>query len=92
MVSRCKEAAEILRGRGISAEVINVSTIKPLDTETIIRSASKTKHVVTAENSTVIGGLGGAVAEVLSEKCGESESKTDSDIPGLLMNFWKSII
>ncbi|MFR6162255.1 MAG: transketolase C-terminal domain-containing protein [Mediterraneibacter gnavus] len=43
MVSRCKEAAEILRGRGISAEVINVSTIKPLDTETIIRSASKTK-------------------------------------------------
>lgn len=73
-----------------------MSTIKPLDTETIIRSASKTKHVVTAENSTVIGGLGGAVAEVLSEecpvKCGESESKTDSDIPGLLMNFWKSII
>lgn len=69
MVSRCKEASEILRGRGISAEVINVSTIKPLDTETIIRSASKTKHVVTAENSTVIGGLGGAVAEVLSEEC-----------------------
>lgn len=69
MVSRCKEAAEILCSRGISAEVINVSTIKPLDTETIVRSASKTKHVVTAENNTIIGGLGGAVAEVLSEEC-----------------------
>ena len=68
MVSRCKEAAEILAGKGISAEVINVSTIKPLDEDTIVQSASKTRHVVTAENNTVIGGLGGAIAEVLGEK------------------------
>lgn len=69
MVSRCKEAAEILAGKGISAEVINVSTIKPLDEDTIVQSASKTRHVVTAENNTVIGGIGGAIAEVLGEKC-----------------------
>ena len=69
MVSRCKEAAEILAGKGISAEVINVSTIKPLDEDTIVQSASKTRHVVTAENNTVIAGLGGAIAEVLGEKC-----------------------
>lgn len=69
MVSRCKEAAEILAGKGISAEVINVSTIKPLDEDTIVQSASKTRHVVTAENNTVIGGLGGAIAEILGEKC-----------------------
>ena len=69
MVARCKEAAEILKKQGISAEVINVSTIKPLDKETIVKSVSKTRHVVTAENNTVIGGLGGAVAEILSEEC-----------------------
>ena len=69
MVSRCKEAAQILEKQGISAEVINVSTIKPIDKDTIIASATKTKHVVTAENNTVIGGLGSAIAEVLSENC-----------------------
>ena len=69
MVARCKEAAQILEKQGISAEVINVSTIKPIDKETIIASATKTKHVVTAENNTIIGGVGSAVAEVLSENC-----------------------
>lgn len=69
MVARCKEAAQVLAEQGISAEVINVSTIKPIDEETIIESASKTKHVVTAENNTIIGGLGSAVAEVISENC-----------------------
>lgn len=69
MVARCKEAAEILSGKGIDAEVINVSTIKPIDEDTIIKSARKTKHVVTAENNSVIGGLGSAVVEVLSEEC-----------------------
>ena len=69
MVARCKEAAQILEKQGISAEVINVSTIKPIDKDTIIASATKTKHVVTAENNTVIGGLGSAIAEVLSENC-----------------------
>ena len=69
MVARCKEAAQILEKQGISAEVINVSTIKPIDKETIIASETKTKHVVTAENNTIIGGVGSAVAEVLSENC-----------------------
>lgn len=69
MVARCREAAQILEKQGISAEVINVSTIKPIDKDAIIASASKTGHVVTAENSTIIGGLGSAVAEVISENC-----------------------
>lgn len=59
-------AADELRGI-ISVEVINVHTIKPIDKDTIITSARKTKRVVTVEEHSVIGGLGGAVAEVLSE-------------------------
>lgn len=69
MVSRCLHAAEILAKEGITADVLNVSTIKPLDTERIVASARKTGGVVTAENHTVLGGLGGAVAEVLGEAC-----------------------
>lgn len=53
----------------VSAEVINASTIKPLDIETLIKSAKKTGRMVTVEEHQVIGGLGGAVAEVLSEAC-----------------------
>ena len=49
-------------------EVINIHTIKPLDEELIIKSAKKTGKVVTAEEHSIIGGLGGAVCEVLSEK------------------------
>ena len=62
-------AAEKLAAEGISAEVINVHTIKPLDEETIIASAKKTGKVVTVEEHNILGGLGGAVCEVLSEKC-----------------------
>lgn len=69
MVARCLETADKLAQRGISAEVINVSTIKPFDRETIVRSVRKTKHVVTAENNTVIGGLGSAVAKAVGEEC-----------------------
>lgn len=61
-------AAEILAKDGISAEVVHVPTIKPLDEKTIIASARKTKHVVTAEEAQAIGGFGAAVAELLSEK------------------------
>jgi transketolase len=68
MVARCLEAATMLEAEGVSAEVINSSTIKPLDAETIERSARKTGAVVTAENHSVIGGLGGAVAEALTER------------------------
>ena len=68
MVHRSLIAAEMLEKEGISTEVINVSTIKPLDSETIVASAKKTGLVVTAEEHNTIGGLGGAVAELLSEK------------------------
>ncbi|MCR5687358.1 MAG: transketolase family protein [Lachnospiraceae bacterium] len=62
------EAAEKLSADGIDAEVINIHTIKPLDEELIIASAKKTGKVVTAEEHSIIGGLGSAVCEVLSEK------------------------
>lgn len=67
MVNEAIEAAKALADEGISAEVINIHTIKPLDKEAIIRSAAKTGAVVTAEEHSIIGGLGGAVAEVLCE-------------------------
>jgi transketolase len=63
------EAADILAAEGVSAEVINIHTIKPLDTELIVSSAKKTGAVVTAEEHSIIGGLGAAVCEALSENC-----------------------
>ena len=63
------EAAEMLAADGIDAEVINICTIKPLDEELIVKTASKTGLVVTAEEHNIIGGLGGAVAECLADKC-----------------------
>ena len=59
----------ILKVEGISAGVINIHTIKPIDQETIVNHAKITGGVVTAEEHSVIGGLGSAVAEVLSEAC-----------------------
>lgn len=67
-VNSALEAAEKLVAEGISAEVINIHTIKPLDEELILKSAKKTGKVVTAEEHSVIGGLGSAVCDVLSEK------------------------
>ncbi|MGB9791820.1 MAG: transketolase family protein [Thermacetogeniaceae bacterium] len=69
MVSEALKAAEILSERGIGAGVVNVHTIKPLDVETVVDLAEKTGAVVTAEEHSVIGGLGSAVAEVLAEHC-----------------------
>lgn len=68
-VASALDAAEALAQDGISAEVINICTIKPIDEEIIVASARKTGKVVTAEEHTIIGGLGGAVAEVLAENC-----------------------
>lgn len=68
MVSSALEAANKLVADGINAEVINIHTIKPIDEEIIINSAKKTKNVVTVEEHSVIGGLGSAVCDVLSEK------------------------
>ena len=67
--SAAVEAAEMLARDGIDAEVINICTVKPLDEELVIKSAAKTGKVVTAEEHNIIGGLGSAVAECLSEKC-----------------------
>lgn len=68
MVDAGLKSAEDLGRRGINAEVVNVSTIKPLDEETILSSVEKTGKVVVAEEHSIIGGLGSAVAELLSEK------------------------
>lgn len=68
MVAQALEAAEMLSKEGIDAEVINMSSIKPIDKELIINSAKKTGAVVTAEEHSIIGGLGSAVSEVLIEE------------------------
>ena len=69
MVAEALEAAKILEAEGISVEVINVHTVKPLDKEAIIESAKKTGAVVVSEEHNIIGALGSAVAEALSEAC-----------------------
>ena len=66
-VGNALEAAEMLAADGISAEVINICTIKPLDEELVVKSAKKTGKVVTAEEHSVIGGLGSAVCDALSK-------------------------
>lgn len=67
MLSLAIEAAKELAEEGISVRVINMPTIKPIDREIIIAAARETKGIVTAEEHSIIGGLGGAVAEVVSE-------------------------
>lgn len=69
MVAEAIEAGKELEKDGISAEIINIATIKPLDEELVIASAKKTGKVVTVEEHSIIGGLGEAVSAVLSEKC-----------------------
>ena len=64
---RVVDAAELLAARGVDAHVLHVPTIKPIDTEAIVAAAERTGRVVTVEEHTVLGGLGGAVAEVLGE-------------------------
>ena len=68
LVYEALKAAKELADLGIEAEVINSPTVKPLDEQTIIKSAQKTNLVVTVEEAQVIGGLGGAVAELLGDK------------------------
>jgi transketolase len=67
MTYQAMEAAKVLEKDGISAEVIHVPTIKPLDIDTILKSVKKTGRAVTAEEGQIIGGLGSAIAETLSE-------------------------
>jgi len=67
--TRVFDAAEILASRGIDAQVLHVPTIKPLDGDALVQAAARTGYVITIEEQSVVGGLGGAVAEVLSERC-----------------------
>ena len=67
MVNEALKASELLRDKGIKARVINMSTIKPLDEETVLKAAKECKFIVTSEEHSVIGGLGSAVSEYLSE-------------------------
>ena len=67
MLDESLKPADELEKQGVSAELLHIHTIKPIDKEAIIASAAKTKHVITVEEHSIIGGLGSAVAEVLSE-------------------------
>ena len=69
MVNEAMKAAEILKDQGISARVINICTIKPLDEEIVLKAARECGKIVTCEEHSIIGGLGEAVAGVLAEKC-----------------------
>lgn len=67
MVATCLEAATVLQMEGISARVVDIITIKPLDEQLVLKCAKETKGIITVENANVIGGLGSAVSEYLSE-------------------------
>ena len=67
MVDTAIEAKELLTKEGINVKVVNIHTLKPIDEELIIKAAKETGAVVTAEEHSIIGGLGSAVAEVLAE-------------------------
>jgi transketolase len=69
MVGKALQAADILSAEGISVRVIDMHTIKPLDEELVIKAARETGCIVTSEEHSVIGGLGSAVCELLSERC-----------------------
>ncbi len=69
MVWKAVEAAKILEAKGISVDLINIHTIKPLDTEAILASIKKTKCAVTAEEHNIIGGLGDSIAQVAAKDC-----------------------
>lgn len=85
MVAKALEAAEQLKAEGINATVVNIGTIKPLDKELIVKVAKATGKVVTAEEHSVIGGLGSAVCEVLSQ-----EAPTKVKMVGLNDTFGQS--
>ena len=92
MVNESILAADMLKEENINVRVINMSTIKPIDTELIIKAAKETKAIVTAEEHSIIGGLGSAVSEVVSEnhpvkvkKVGLNDCFGESGTPGELL-------
>ena len=95
LLAEVVKAAEILEKNGINAEIINIPVIKPLDCGTIINSVSKTKLAVTVENHSIIGGLGSAVAECLSEnaphklvRIGVNDRFGQSGTPAELLKYY----
>ena len=103
MVNEALIAADILKEENINARVINMSTIKPIDTDLIIKAAKETKAIVTAEEHSIIGGLGSAVSEVVSEsnpiivkKVGMNDCFGESGTPSELLEKYgltaKSIV
>ncbi len=95
MVPETLEAKKILAEQGISARVINMASIKPIDKEIIIKAAKETGAIVTAEEHNVIGGLGSAVAEVLCEsvpvpmlRVGTEDVYGKSGKPGILLEMY----
>lgn len=96
MTYQALAAAEILYKDGIDAEVVHVPTIKPLDNQTILESAHKTKRVITIEEAQINGGLGGAVAELLAEygkarmiRMGVNDRFGETGTPGELLELHK---
>lgn len=96
MVAKALDAAEKLKAEGINATVVNIGTIKPLDKELIIKVAKATGKVVTAEEHSVIGGLGSAVCEVLSQEAptkvkmiGLNDTFGQSGTPNALLEYYK---
>lgn len=69
LVSRCLEAADLLLAEGIEARILEMHTIKPLDTQAVLQAACETGALVTVEEHSIIGGLGGAVAETVCDAC-----------------------
>lgn len=95
ILSEVIRAGEILEQKGISAEIINIPVIKPIDKECIIKSVNKTKLAVTVENHSVIGGLGSAICETLAElsphkviRIGVNDVFGQSGTPNELLKFY----
>jgi transketolase len=96
MVQKAIEASKILESQGVNARVINISTIKPIDREIIIKAAKETKGIVTAEEHSIIGGLGAMVSEVVCDEyptlvkmVGIKDTFGESGTPDELMKKYK---
>jgi transketolase len=96
MLGRCLLAADLLAQQGVDVRVINLATIKPLDQELVVQAAVETGAIVTAEEHSILGGLGGAVAELLAklhptpiEMVGLADTFTETGPdPDTLMDAW----
>jgi transketolase len=96
MVQKAIKASKLLESNGINARVINISTIKPIDREIIVKAAKETKGIVTAEEHSIIGGLGAMVSEVVCDECptlvkmvGIKDTFGESGTPDELMKKYK---